>query len=213
MPNLDGLDAARAIRALPGWAGIPIIAMTANAFDEDRLAATQAGMNDHVAKPVDPRQFFGTLLKWLPDTSPRSTADETAPTPDSPLAEADAGQGLRARLAAVPDLDMAAGLALVRGKFSSYRRILKLFVESHDADESHLSALIRQGDLIAAEKISHALKGAAGAIGARTIHAQASTLDLALKRGDGAAAQAALIPLAERLPGLVDALKTALAEA
>lgn len=66
MPNLDGMDATRAIRALPGWQDVPILAMTANAFDEDRQAAELAGMNDHVAKPVDPDQLFATLVKWLP---------------------------------------------------------------------------------------------------------------------------------------------------
>ncbi len=65
MPNLNGLDATRAIRVLPGHTHTPILAMTANAFDEDRQRCIEAGMNDHVPKPVDPDKLFEILLKWL----------------------------------------------------------------------------------------------------------------------------------------------------
>ena len=65
MPNLNGVDATRAIRALPGGERTPILAMTANAFDEDRQVCLAAGMNDHIGKPVDPDVLFETLLKWL----------------------------------------------------------------------------------------------------------------------------------------------------
>jgi signal transduction histidine kinase/CheY-like chemotaxis protein len=65
MPNLNGVDATRAIRALPGYAETPILAMTANAFVEDRQVCIDAGMNDHIGKPVDPEKLFETLFRWL----------------------------------------------------------------------------------------------------------------------------------------------------
>ena len=65
MPIMNGVDATRAIRALPDRQRIPILAMTANAFDEDRQRCLQAGMNDHIGKPVLPEHLFETLLKWL----------------------------------------------------------------------------------------------------------------------------------------------------
>ncbi|MET0334534.1 MAG: response regulator, partial [Rhizobacter sp.] len=73
MPVMDGLQAARTIRRSLGWQ-LPIIAMTANAFAEDRKACLDAGMNDHLVKPVDPEQLYATLLRWLPS---RATDDKT----------------------------------------------------------------------------------------------------------------------------------------
>lgn len=65
MPELNGLEAKRLIRPLPGYADTPIIAMTANSFNEDRQACVDAGMNDHLSKPVVQEKLFGRLQKWL----------------------------------------------------------------------------------------------------------------------------------------------------
>ena len=65
MPVLDGLAATRQIRSLPGGAHLPVIAMTANAFSEDRDKCLAAGMNDFVAKPFRPEELYEVLLRWL----------------------------------------------------------------------------------------------------------------------------------------------------
>jgi CheY-like chemotaxis protein len=65
MPELDGIEATKAIRLLGGYAATPILAMTANAFAEDRQSCIDAGMNDHLSKPVMPEVLYQALLKWL----------------------------------------------------------------------------------------------------------------------------------------------------
>ena len=65
MPRMNGLDATRAIRKLPGYADVPVIALTANVFEEDRVNCLAAGMNDFVGKPVDPQEVFRVMLKWF----------------------------------------------------------------------------------------------------------------------------------------------------
>lgn len=212
MPHLDGLQATRAIRALPGWGDIPILAMTANAFAEDQRAAKQAGMNDHVAKPVDPEQFFATLVKWLPLCAGNGSASGASHwAAEAPMTEA-GEDPLHARLAAIPNLDLDTGLNRVRGRMVQYRRILQLFVDGHGADLQQLAALIEQGDLTAAEHLAHALKGAAGSIGATAVLRLAEEVDQALKQGDRVGAQTALRPLAECFSALVAALRSALGE-
>jgi CheY-like chemotaxis protein len=71
MPHLDGVGATEAIRQQPGGAAVPILAMTANAFAEDRNSCLSAGMNDFITKPVDPQLLYGRLLQWLRQSTAR----------------------------------------------------------------------------------------------------------------------------------------------
>jgi CheY-like chemotaxis protein len=151
MPKLDGLEATRRIRA-SGRANLPIIAMTANAFGEDRSACIAAGMNDHIAKPVDPERLYSAVLHWLP----RGSIGEFTPglTAGGP-ATAHNLMPLQDRLAFVDGFDIRQAMRSVGGQFSTLRRVLERFVTSYQFGAGEIDV-----------QISHSLRGACATVGA-----------------------------------------------
>jgi PAS domain S-box-containing protein len=176
MPIMDGVTATRAIRAAERGSGrcTPILAMTANAFSEDRRRCLEAGMNDHVAKPVDPQDLYAMLIKWLP----RQAAPLEPPPAVSTLPGAD---GLMAALSAISGLDTGIGLNAVRGRVSSYTRLLGTFTQSHADDPARLAELLAGGQSADALRLAHSLKGAAGTLGISAIQQAAASLEAALR--------------------------------
>lgn len=171
MPEMDGLTATRLLRAEPDLQRLPIIAMTAHAMDEEVHRCLQAGMNDHIAEPIDPNTLFATLMRWM-SLRERGVSDvpTAQPTVKDELAPPE-----------VEGVDVSGGLRRVYGNVRLYRDLLAQFASKQASAGMQIAAALKNGDRSLAEQRAHSLKGVAGNLGIDAIFRSAGKLERAIR--------------------------------
>lgn len=189
MPVMDGYTATREIRKNPAFQNLPIIAMTANAMAGDKDKVLEAGMWDHIAKPLNVEAMFNTIARWVhPRSGPEGAARE-APASQAPTSSAVATGGLPP----LPGIDVAAGLATTMQNAKLYARLLVKFRDSQGPFAQLFEAACQDADSTAPARAAHTLKGTAGNIGAHDVQAAAAALEKACHEGAGEAIRRALL--------------------
>jgi len=207
MPVMDGIEATRILRSDARFQTLPIIAMTANALVSDRELCLQAGMNDHIAKPIDPDQLFGVLLRWIERSEgdgaglrelseARATVVHTPALADGPLD--------------IDGIDVKSALKRTGGNRKRYVALLRRFAQQQAGTVDEIRKALSMGDAATAERAAHSLKGAAGTLGATTLSEIAAKAEAAIKTGQGI--DTVLTSLFAGLGAAVRAIRAALPE-
>ncbi|MBK7000050.1 MAG: response regulator [Rhodoferax sp.] len=172
MPVMDGVTATQEIRKQPSLVRLPVVAMTANAMQGDRDRCLAAGMNDHIAKPIEPEDLWKALLKWITPRHPVQPGQSVQP---GKLAIP--GPGETQLPSDIEGLDMASGLRRMLGKKQVYLSMLRRFVAGHKTAVVDIANALMGDDLPMAERLAHTLKGASGTIGAVGVQQLAGELE------------------------------------
>ncbi len=188
MPEMDGIEATRLIREDRRFDALPILAMTAHATTADRARCFAAGMNDHMAKPIDPDELFQAIEHWCPAAGRGSALLEAARS----LAALQVAPGE----IALEGVDVEGGIRRAMGNPKLYLQMLGHFRNDQGHMVEALRAALDGGDRIVAERVAHTLKGSAGLIGASFVQGLAGEIEMSLRRG---ARERVLQPLLEQL--------------
>ncbi len=173
MPVMDGYEAARLIRRHPGCQELPIIALTAHALWEERVRCLDAGMNDHLTKPIDVEQVIESLARWMPPFQEGESA---------PLVFEVPGEEKWAPLH-LHGFDLDSALKRLCGNERLLFRLLRDFGENHQGSVAAIRRALERGEQATALQLLHSLRGVAGNLSAASVVAAAGALEGLLKRG------------------------------
>lgn len=168
MPNMDGLQATRAIRAMPELANLPVIALTAQARVEDKDSIEAAGMNAHLSKPIDEFQLYETLCEWMPSADRASRPMQQASEPSQPPLTAQAQ---------LYHIDMAQVQQRFRGNTNLIGRVLNGFTRDFSPAPARMLAMLQQSQWPELGMLAHTLKGSLGYLGADALMQEAAEIE------------------------------------
>ncbi|MEN9867128.1 MAG: hypothetical protein RL748_2718, partial [Pseudomonadota bacterium] len=174
MPVMDGHEAAQLLRRDSRFNHLPVVAMTAHAMLEERNRCVASGMNDHIAKPINPTEFYQKIAQWCADKL-------VAPIQPLPPAQAaasaqDGNAGLE-----IPGFDVQDGLQRMLGDQAMYRELLQRFRDSQGDSLGKLRRALQAGESKLAERLAHTLKGVAGMVAAKDLQLHAGQLENAIR--------------------------------
>ncbi len=198
MPVMDGYRATESIRSM-GLRSLPIIAMTANVMPEDRLRAIEAGVDAHIAKPIDVDEMIATLTRLAP------LHPEQATTGQAGLARGE--QRSDGRPATVPGIDLEAALRRVAGNYGAFAGLLKRFENSQGDAVREVRDCLAQDKRYAATRVLHRLKGVAANLGATDVARLSAQAEAAVAEGQDSSAAALLLSLEQALGVVIKAAR------
>jgi CheY-like chemotaxis protein/HPt (histidine-containing phosphotransfer) domain-containing protein len=169
MPEMDGIEATGIIRQSWSADALPILAMTAHAYEEERQRCFAVGMNDHIAKPIAPANLVRTLDRWLKAdravAAPVVVESAPAPKPHSILPDH------------LPPFGLEAALGRVNGKAALLRKLILSFGDSYPDAGKSLTAMLARGDHAEARRFAHTLKGVSGSLELPDVQAIAAEIE------------------------------------
>ncbi|MGE4290710.1 MAG: response regulator [Desulfovibrio sp.] len=168
MPVMDGLEAVRRIRADPGLSGLPVIAMTAHALEQDRQESLAAGMDDHVGKPIVSEELYAALRRWMVAAEGNPTDQKDCGKPRDVCEQGAGGPEI---------LDIGLGLSRVSNNERLFQRLLSDFVRDFNGTGEAIRKALATGDASGAARLVHTLIGVAGNIGGMRLYEDARRLE------------------------------------
>ena len=193
MPEMDGYDATKWIRNTGKFNEIPILAMTANAMQGDREKCLEAGMNDHISKPIDPDELYATLNQWVQEK------DDVVSTSLSHQQEESSLDTNSDFLPDIQGISIEDGLKRVVGNKVLYKKLLIQFNEEYHNAASHLVSLWDAQSYDEAIRLTHSIKGVAGNIGANGLFKISAKLESNLKTTPEKLPEDTLLKFSEQL--------------
>ena len=167
MPGMDGFEATRLIRAEQGFADLPVVAMTAHTMEGDKARCLAAGMNDYLAKPVDPVKLHEVMEKWLEKgwrRSPEENGYDEAVITD-----------------ALKEVDLVAGLKRIGGNHRLFIKLVREFYLHHHDSCERVERALKAESWQEVEILTHTLQGVAGSLGCRQLEVAARELHVSVK--------------------------------